>query len=992
MSLFYRNININAKYRSEYVKAHDIKNKYIESNHNKYLRRKALNLDYHNHKSFLIREYLIFSNICDIIVISPSFNNWILLCIIAAGALVGIQTYGEMEHNYYVYIANEVIIYSFLSELVLKLISEGLGPQWYFFGEDWKWNWFDMFIVIFSFDGILPVGGSGVKLLRLFRLARLAKVFRRVTELRMIMLGLVGGLKSVFYILILMVLIFYVYGVAGVIFFRDNDPFHFKSIEISLLVMLQIATLDNWGDVFFINYYGCNGYPSNRYVQIKSLENSSGIKYCDSPAVQKEITSIFFISFIFLSSFCMLSLFIGTIMLAMAESLIDMGLAKEQARQQREKEKADIMEKEYMEKREKQDRKVRRALKLLETAFQGEDVYDYHEEIVLHWTKPQNYYKWLSVKAVQITENQYFQKFYTLVIIAAGVLVGFSTDPSSIQYQQEIDIIDNIIQYLFLFEIIMKMLTFEFKLWKYFMDGWNVFDFVVVMGAFAPAAGNFILVLRLLRLLRVLKLMRAVKQLQVILYALGKGAYSMLFISIILFLFFYFFAIAGVTFFGESDPVHFGALHSALLTLFNMSTFDGWADSLWINAYGCAEAPSYGPGCVKGKSYSQFILASIYWVIFVVVGGLVLLSLFIGVVNLSMNDARHEADENMAIDKRAIKIAEVEGLSSDKVFLYKEVFSIIDISRSERIGREEMKLGLKIGGLHLEKDEFEKLWIKVDKDSSNNISFSEFLEFMITLKSEIAQEEASYNWGASSKRRFTFLAGAKSTKEYENGLSLLQKKANNDVNVDNEDESTLDQLLGLGNGNKKTFTKQKVAPFSDDKIDDVHIKKADNILDAMLGLGSSPNYDTSFLEEIKTPRGSKHNKVSPFPNSIQPIAYTSPVSNDLFATVPYSVEAQQQKMLVSAPNLMLDSAIEYVQQPEYVPKANTFTSPSLFTPGTFTFSAALPHFSSAVAPDPNPISVSAINYTPISGPVIDPKPISVSTVNSQRRGLGFPKQ
>ena len=986
MSLFYRNININAKNRSIYIKAHDIKSKHIESDHNKYLRRKALNLDYHNHKSFLIREYLICSNICDIVIISPMFNNWILLCIIIAGALVGIQTYSAMENDYYVNIANQVVIYSFLSELVLKLISEGLGPQWYFFGEDWKWNWFDMFIVVFSFDGILPVGGSGVKLLRLFRLARLAKVFRRVTELKMILLGLVGGLKSVFYILILMVLIFYVYGVAAVIFFRDNDPFHFSSIEKSLIVMLQVATLDNWGEVFFINYFGCNGYPSDRYVQIKSLENSSGIKYCASPAVQKELTSIFFISFIFLSSFCMLSLFIGTIMLAMAESLIDMGFVKEQARQQREKEKADLMEKEYMERREKQERKVRRALKLLETAFQGEDVYDYHEEIVLHWTKPENFYKWLSVKAVLITDSQYFQKFYTFVIIVAGVLVGFTTDSSSIEYQKELDIAENVIQYLFLFEIIMKMLTFEFKVWKYFMDGWNVFDFIVVMGAFAPAAGNFILVLRLLRLLRVLKLMRAVKQLQVILYALGKGAYSMLFISIILFLFFYFFAIAGVTFFGDSDPIHFGTLHSALLTLFNMSTFDGWADSLWINAYGCAEAPSYGRGCVKDKSYSQFILASIYWIIFVVLGGLVLLALFIGVVNLSMNDARHEADENVAIDKRALKIAEVEGLSSDKVFLYKEVFSIIDISRSERIGREEMKLGLKIGGLHLERDEFEKLWIKVDKDSSNNISFSEFLEFMITLKSEIAQEEASYKIRGSSKRRFTFVGGMKSTKEYEDGLSVLQNKVNNDVNVNNDDddESTLDQLLGLGNSNKKTFTKQKVVPFNDqnDKSDDLHIKKADNILDAMLGLGSSSQYDTSFLEEIKTPRGSK---VSPFPTQSTD---TSPLSA---ATVQYSIEAQQQKMFVSTPNLMMNSSIEYVQQPEYVMK-ETSTSPSLAVIPGFTFSSALPHFpsalphfSSAVVPDSNPFLASG---------VVAPNPLSDSGVKPQtsRKGLGFPKQ
>jgi hypothetical protein len=464
------------------------------------------------------------------------------------------------------------------------------------------------------------------------------------------------------------------------------------------------------------------------------------------------------------------------------------------------------------------------------------------------------------------------------------------------------------------------------------------------MGAFAPAAGSLVLVLRLLRLLRVLKLMRAVKQLQVILYGLAKGANSILFISVILFLFYYFFSNAGMAFFDKNDPDHFGTLHMALLTLFQMSTFDGWAEIMWISAYGCAQA-DYGPHCNPKDSSSQFIFASIYWVIFVVISGLVLLSLFIGVISMGMDDARHEADENAAIDKRALKIAEVEGLSPEVVFLYKEVFSLVDISNSERIGREEMKLGLKIGGLHLENKDFEKLWIRVDQDGSNNISFCEFLEFMITLKSEIAEEEAKLDH-PQHKRRFTFLAGMKSTKEYMESLSTKQKILGDIADVNNA-ELTLDKLLGLDSNNtKNTVNKQKVLPINDSdnnlKLEDLQGKNDEDILDALLGLGDPSDYDSNLMEEIKTPRSAKVSPRSTFPVSANP--ETSPDSdikevkktdyisrnispeNNPFTITPDSTEALQQKMLISPygvaspTNFMIDPsfASPYLQQPGYV--------------------------------------------------------------------------
>jgi hypothetical protein len=52
-----------------------------------------------------------------------------------------------------------------------------------------------------------------------------------------------------------------------------------------------------------------------------------------------------------------------------------------------------------------------------------------------------------------------------------------------------------------------------------------------------------------------------------------------------------------------------------------------------------------------------------------------------------------------------------------------------------------MRFGLGIAGLHLDDDEFNETWKRVDRDNSSGIDFSEFLEFMFDLRNQINHEE-----------------------------------------------------------------------------------------------------------------------------------------------------------------------------------------------------------------------------------------------------------
>ena len=162
-----------------------------------------------------------------------NFSAFVLFCICCAGVLVGVQTYPGMDQNTAVVLADAAILYVFTLEIGLKVLSEGWAFWSFWIGPEWKWNNFDLLIVVATYlpPGMIP-GGSSVALLRLLRLARLVKLFKKIPQLQMIIMGLVGGMKSIFYIVVLLLLVFYLYGIVGMTIFRENDPWHYRDLQV----------------------------------------------------------------------------------------------------------------------------------------------------------------------------------------------------------------------------------------------------------------------------------------------------------------------------------------------------------------------------------------------------------------------------------------------------------------------------------------------------------------------------------------------------------------------------------------------------------------------------------------------------------------------------------------------------------------------------------------------------------------------------------------
>lgn len=228
----------------------------------------------------------------------------------------------------------------------------------------------------------------------------------------------------------------------------------------------------------------------------------------------------------------------------------------------------------------------------------------------------------------RIANNKWFQRFIILVIVIAAILVGIETYPATHEkYLQAFKAADHIIQALFTIEIIIRILAYGKKPLAFFKSGGNVFDFLITALFYVPLGGPYAAVLRLLRLLRVLRLITALPRLQLLVGALIKSVPSMGYITLLLLIQMYIFAVLGNVLFGHTDPENFGNLGAALLTLFEIITLEGWVDIM-------AQQP-------------QNIVTVLYFVSYILLGTMIVLNLFIGVILGGFEDVKKEIEAEL---------------------------------------------------------------------------------------------------------------------------------------------------------------------------------------------------------------------------------------------------------------------------------------------------------------------------------------------------------
>jgi voltage-gated sodium channel len=266
----------------------------------------------------------------------------------------------------------------------------------------------------------------------------------------------------------------------------------------------------------------------------------------------------------------------------------------------------------------------------------------------------------------QIANSAYFKGLVIFTILLAGVEVGLETyDSITSQYRNYLDILNAFILFVFIIEIDVKILAEGKKPWRFFQDGWNVFDFLIVIICLLSFQTRFVLVIRLIRILRVLRLVTVFPQLRLIIGGLFKSVPSMIYIFLLLMLHFYIYAAIGTTMFGKNDPFHFGSLHISMLTMFRAVTLEDWADIMYVNMYGCDKI-SYEGSRLCTDPIGSPVFAAFYFVSFIVIGAMIVLNLLIGFI-ISGIEEMHEEEKHKELMHRKEK---------DSLSIHEEIYLI----------------------------------------------------------------------------------------------------------------------------------------------------------------------------------------------------------------------------------------------------------------------------------------------------------------------------
>jgi hypothetical protein len=172
-----------------------------------------------------------------------------------------------------------------------------------------------------------------------------------------------------------------------------------------------------------------------------------------------------------------------------------------------------------------------------------------------------------------------------------------------------LDIINYICLFIFVAEALIKLTALGLQ---YFYDGWNIFDFIIVIGSLVfihptfKSQKNTVTLIRAFRVGRVFKLFSKLKKLQSIFQTVVGTLPALMNVGMLMLLIIYMFAVVGVEYFGMvklNAPLtrlqNFQTLPKAFLTLFTVATGDGW-DQLLLSMSAkrsvlndCLENPSY---------------------------------------------------------------------------------------------------------------------------------------------------------------------------------------------------------------------------------------------------------------------------------------------------------------------------------------------------------------------------------------------------------------
>uniref|UniRef100_A0A096LVC5 Sodium channel protein n=1 Tax=Poecilia formosa TaxID=48698 RepID=A0A096LVC5_POEFO len=589
---------------------------------------------------------------CFTIVEHDWFETFIIFMILlSSGALAFEDIYIERRRTIKIILefADKVFTYIFVIEMLLKWVAYGFKT--YFTNA---WCWLDFFIVDISLISLVAnwMGYSDlgpIKSLRTLRALRPLRALSRFEGMRVVVNALVGAIPSIFNVLLVCLIFWLIFSIMGVNLFAGKFYRCINTTTEELFPMTEVnnrteclaleeATREaRWINVK-INYDNVGkGYLS--LLQVATFKGWMDIMYAavDSREVVEEQPSyeinlymyIYFVIFIIFGSFFTLNLFIGVII--------------DNFNQQKKKfGDQDI----FMTDEQK---KYYEAMKKLGSKKPQKPI-----------PRPMNPVQGI---VFDFISQQFFDIFIMVLICLNMVTMMVETDDQSPEKEDFLFKLNVAFIVVFTGECVLKL----FALRQYFFtNGWNVFDFIVVILSIAGTMLSDIIekyfvsptlfrVIRLARIGRILRLIKGAKGIRTLLFALMMSLPALFNIGLLLFLIMFIFSIFAMSNFayvkkeaGIDDIFNFETFGGSIICLFQITTSAGWDGLLlpMLNREPPDCDPEFeNPGTdVKGNCGNPG-MGMMFFCSYIIVSFLVVVNMYIAIILENFNVAQEESGD-----------------------------------------------------------------------------------------------------------------------------------------------------------------------------------------------------------------------------------------------------------------------------------------------------------------------------------------------------------
>ena len=254
----------------------------------------------------------------------------------------------------------------------------------------------------------------------------------------------------------------------------------------------------------------------------------------------------------------------------------------------------------------------------------------------------------------RVIHSDTFEMLIALVIVVNAVCLAILTFPNiDPQTRQLVLTLDYVCLGIFVVELIVRMFSYGKKPWMFFTNGWNIFDFLIIVAT--PIFAGQTTILRLLRIFRLIRIFRFLPEVRILSASIVKSMRPLLSMFALICLLLFLYGMVGTYLFGSQLPVAWGTIGASVMSLVILLTLENF--------------PIYLEEAIAVNGLAiPFLLSYVFIIVFTV------LNLLIGIVLNAMDEAR---DETKAKEKApgGLELVDknVDDISADGVVTPEEI-------------------------------------------------------------------------------------------------------------------------------------------------------------------------------------------------------------------------------------------------------------------------------------------------------------------------------